>query len=372
LNYVTIKTFMVSKTKQTQIINLSKRLIAIESTEYNIKEQEFCLSILEEAFKDKFYAKWYSFRGHPALILSTTKKKSVDIIFSGHIDVVSGDKKLFKPVLKDSKLFGRGAYDMKAGVVACAYALSDYKKMGGEKDVALMVTSDEEISGYSTQMLLGKYNYRSKFTLILDGGSENSIVLRQKGFMKIRVVFVGKSAHAAYPWEGVSALTEIINLQKLIDKKYPLPLENNQWKTSIVLTKVQTNNSTNQIPEFVEAYFDVRFIDKKDPKKIIDIMKNFINPLGSVEIIAENGIFISSEKNHYIKKLAKVLYEKTKNNVVFISENGTSDAVFFSDKNIPVALLRPKGGGQHQDSEWVDTDSLYETYENLVNFLKQV
>lgn len=354
-----------------QIISLSRRLMAIESTEPNIKEQKACFNTLENLFKEDFYIKRYVFRGHPALVLSTTVKKTVDIIFSGHIDVVPGEKSLFRPKMRGTKLYGRGAYDMKAAIVACMYAVVEYRKKGGNKEIAIMLTSDEETSGHGTQMLLEKEGYRGHFAFIADGGHETGIVLRQKGFAQIRVTLPGKSAHASEPWKGDNPLLKIARLEEAIVEVFPIPSAKTTWRTSVVLTRIGSENSLNQIPEQAVVYFDIRYIDGGDLKTIISLVKKMIGTKGKVEVVATNNIFCSQKDNHYVQTLARILSEQTRKKISFVHENGTSDAVFFTEHGIPASLYRPKGGGAHQNEEWVDTNSLYEMYEILIEFLKR-
>ncbi|MEY3784415.1 MAG: hypothetical protein RLZZ230_737 [Candidatus Parcubacteria bacterium] len=361
---------MKFKTSKEQIIELTKALLAFESTESNVKEQHACIDLLEKKFCNDFFITRHEFLGRPALVMSTTKKKMVKVIFSGHIDVVPGKKSLFKPTVKGSKLFGRGSYDMKAGVVASIYAAVDYRKNGGTKDVAIMLTSDEETSGYSSRMLLQEKGYRAEFAFLPDGGTDVGIVLKQKGFMQIKVTVNGKSAHAAYVWEGDNALTKVLRLQEAIKEAFHDPDENEQWRTSVVLSKVETSNSLNQVPGSATSYFDIRYINNKDPRIIISLIKKILGSKSTVEVLVENGMFASKENNHYVKTLASILHKKTKKPISFVNENGTSDAIFFTEHGIPAALYRPKGGDQHQDGEWVDINSLFDMYEVLFQFLE--
>jgi len=74
------------------------------------------------------------------------------LVFLGHTDVVpSGPVEAwssppFEPVVRDGRLYGRGAADMKSGVAAMVVALEDFVRAhpshGGT--LALLVTSDEE------------------------------------------------------------------------------------------------------------------------------------------------------------------------------------------------------------------------------------
>ncbi|WP_218196390.1 MULTISPECIES: M20/M25/M40 family metallo-hydrolase [unclassified Pseudomonas] len=77
------------------------------------------------------------------------------IIFNGHIDVVPvGDERLwtqppFQPWVDGDKLFGRGASDMKAGIVSYIMAFKALKRLGYEPAAKVILQSviEEECTG---------------------------------------------------------------------------------------------------------------------------------------------------------------------------------------------------------------------------------
>lgn len=361
----------MERTTKQELIELSKKLISLESTERNIPAQRECLDLLVETFGKDMTVQRYEFRGHPALVLATSERKTFDVIFSGHVDVVHGDKDLFKPVVREGRLFGRGAYDMKAGLVACLCAARDHKKNGGTKEVGVLVTSDEETSGYGTQTLLNTEGFGADFAFIADGGDEKSIVLKQKGFLQVKVTAPGKSAHASETWKGDDPFVKIFRAYQAVVKEFPGPNANDQWQTSVALTRISSNNSLNQIPERADGYFDIRFVTNADPDRITKILLKAAGKGSVIETVAENAMFLSDGSNPYTRTLVSVLRERSKKKVSFMNENGTSDAVFFTEHGIPAALFRPKGGAAHQQGEWVDTDSLYLMYEVLGDLLER-
>lgn len=74
------------------------------------------------------------------------------LCFAGHTDVVPpGDESAwssdpFKPVIRDGRLFGRGAADMKSGLAAMTVALEQFvaKHSDHRGSIAMLLTSDEE------------------------------------------------------------------------------------------------------------------------------------------------------------------------------------------------------------------------------------
>jgi acetylornithine deacetylase len=96
------------------------------------------------------------FSGRPQLIATLRGSGGGrNLLFNGHIDVVSGEPKEawtsdpFTPEVRDGRLYGRGACDMKGGVAAMAYALQAIAAanitLAG--DLIVATNTDEESSG---------------------------------------------------------------------------------------------------------------------------------------------------------------------------------------------------------------------------------
>src|SRR5690606_10007881 len=52
--------------------------------------------------------------------------------------------------------------------------------------------------------------------------------------------------------------------------------------------------------------------------------------------------------------------------------DGSSDARFFAERNIPVIMLRPDGGGAHGDNEWISETSMQKFYILLRDFTQSI
>jgi acetylornithine deacetylase len=96
------------------------------------------------------------FAGRPQLIATLRGSGGgQSLLFNGHIDVVSGEPKgewssePFTPQVREGKLFGRGACDMKGGVAAMTYAAQAIAAaniiLAG--DLIVATNTDEESSG---------------------------------------------------------------------------------------------------------------------------------------------------------------------------------------------------------------------------------
>ena len=351
------------------IFNFTKQLVKIASTEDNLSLRKKCLSDIEKKFSNNFYIKHYSLKNRPMMVLSNSKNKKVNFILAGHIDVVPSNINNFTVKDKNNKLYGRGVFDMKGPVAASIYAIRDFLKNNNDLKIAIFLTSDEEIDGASTEYLVKNIGYKSKFALLPDGGNDDDkIIIKEKGFIQIKAEITGKNSHAARPWEGENTIRKALLLYNKLSLKFPSPKNSSEWKTSVNITKINGGEAINQIPNNISLYFDIRYIDKKDKIEIIKIIKSFSK--NKIEILAENSPLDVSPNNIYVKKLQNSIKKITNKKVTLVKESATSDAVFFSENGIPAVLYNPKGGGAHEDVEWIDKKSLVSFYKILIDFLE--
>jgi acetylornithine deacetylase len=114
----------------------------------------------------------------------------------GHTDVVPGGP---PPKLTQDHIVGRGAVDMKSGLLAGMYA---GREAGG--DVAICAVSGEEDGGVGTFLAL-KHGLRAKACVIPEPTSL-AIIPANAGSLTFRITLTGVSAHGARRWDGHNAL----------------------------------------------------------------------------------------------------------------------------------------------------------------------
>ncbi|HWO37362.1 MAG TPA: M20/M25/M40 family metallo-hydrolase, partial [Candidatus Acidoferrum sp.] len=86
----------------------------------------------------------------PASLLASHGSGERTLYFHGHYDVVPAQSaEQFRPIRKENFLFGRGACDMKGGIVAMLYAMLALRECGEKLNgrIGLMLVPDEETGG---------------------------------------------------------------------------------------------------------------------------------------------------------------------------------------------------------------------------------
>lgn len=367
---------------QNEILELTKKLITFKTVNGNNKEIIACFEFIKKYFETeiksgKIIAKEYEKNDVLSLVLTNFDTLKPDIILNGHIDVVSAENKLFTPSIKNGKLLGRGAADMKSQIAIMMAVFKSLINSEFEKSISLILTSDEENGGVNgVKYLVEKIGYRTKIAIIPDGADNFSIVEKQKGGFWIKFTAKGKSAHASRLWLGENAILKLVDFFENLRKIFP-PLKKSkllyQDGVSINLGKINGGKSTNSVPEAAEMHLDFRYSEKTDKKRIINEIKKLTKKHKiDFEITDDVEMLETNPKNLYLRKFKNITEKTINRKVKIVKETGASDARFFSKHGIPVIITVPNCGDFHGASEWVEIKSLQKFYSILIKFIKEI
>lgn len=145
----------------------------------------------------------------------TGTAKGRSLILNGHIDVVPpGNESAwtnppFQPVVRDGRLYGRGAGDMKAGIVAYVAAMRALARLGYRPaaDVFLQSVIEEECTGNGALACLHR-GYRADAAIIPEPFN-HTLMTAQLGVMWFTVNIAGKPTHVLNTSAGMSAIEAV-------------------------------------------------------------------------------------------------------------------------------------------------------------------
>ncbi|MBU0661563.1 M20/M25/M40 family metallo-hydrolase [Patescibacteria group bacterium] len=355
-------------------ISLLEQLVYIESTHERKEGLKEVVDFIASLFQtSNFYVTKYFFDGYPALVVSNTESLDVDIILSGHLDVVGAPKKMFTPKVKDGYMYGRGTMDMKSGVAAMINSFRATVK-DTKHTIALLLSTDEEIGGFNgAKQLLETVGYTGKIAIIPDGGyKETQIALREKGFLRAHITFSGLSAHASRPWQGDNAILKMADFIHNMEE-YNQSLQKNDsghWYTTVNLSRCTGGHSLNSVPNNAVVDYDIRYTEDQAPEGIIESIKKLAEKYSAEVHISmlESNVCISKD-NPYVQQYVASI-EANEGKVTFTQDQGASDARFFVAHGVPVVLSQPYGLDWHSPNERVDLDSVLKFQEIVTYFIR--
>ena len=155
--------------------------------------------------------------------------KGRSLILNGHIDVVpEGPHEMwarnpFEPAVKDGWMYGRGAGDMKAGIILNLFALRALRSLGYQPaaDVYQQSVVEEECTGNGALACLQR-GYRADAALIPEPSS-GVLTVAQVGVMWFQVKVTGHPVHVYKADAGSNAIESAFRLiQQLreLEKKW--------------------------------------------------------------------------------------------------------------------------------------------------------
>jgi len=304
--------------------------------------------------------------------------KGPNICFAGHVDVVpTGDIEKwsidpFGGEIKQGKIWGRGAADMKSGIAAFLSSVSnflskekDFEKIGS---ISFLITSDEEgkaING-TKKVVEWLEEKQEKITACIVGEPTNvsemgdTIKVGRRGsftgFLKVK----GVQGHVGYPHLADNPINSLIKMLEPFVKIYLDEGTENFQPSSVMVTSVDVNNNVdNVIPGEVSATFNIRFNNLHTINSLKVMLKNQFNKITQNY---EFDYYCNAEPFLTSDEFLKTTIEKAIKSVVKINpkqstSGGTSDARFIS-KICPVIEFGLVGKTMHKIDENVDVDDI--------------
>jgi len=206
-------------------------------------------------------------------------RASPNFCYAGHTDVVPPGNindwsvNPFKPTVKNNKLIGRGANDMKASIACFVAAVSRFiaknKKFKGS--VSLLITGDEEGIAINGTKRVVEYLIRKRekinFCIVGEPTNPNKlgemIKIGRRGSITGRLTIIGTQGHVAYPHRANNPSNTMVKILKKI-KEIKLDKGTKKFQPSnLEITKINIDNhADNVIPRLANAVFNIRFNNK--------------------------------------------------------------------------------------------------------------
>jgi succinyl-diaminopimelate desuccinylase len=349
------------------VVDLTQDLIRFKSMHSQPDEIRNCMAFMEHYLgRHGIGYRRIDHNGVPTLLVLRPDGHAPVLLMS-HIDVVDAPDELFEPRIANGRLYGRGSIDDKyAAALSLTLAVELLQKLKArgrtqaDLPCGLLISGDEEIGGHSgAQAALRQV--RADFAIALDGGHLRKIVVKEKGILRLKLIGRGRAAHGARPWLGENAIENLIADFFRIKRHFELTAPDH-WHRTLNFSRVQAGKAANQVPDYAEALFDIRYTENDDMDAVVAAVRAEIT--GEVEVVEREPLF-QGGSSPYLDRLLAIA-----GNPEIGCEHGASDARFLSAFGIPGIVWGPDGDNSaHSVDEHVNIKSLIELQRILDEFL---
>lgn len=299
------------------------------------------------------------------------------LIFIGHTDVVppgpldAWQSDPFTPTIRDNKLYGRGAADMKSSIAAMMVAVENFlaKQPNHQGSIAFLITSDEEGDAINGTTKVVDYLVEQQqpltWCLVGEASSEkilgDTIKIGRRGSLHGHLTVLGKQGHIAYPQ---LANNPIHRFGKAIDL-----LAAQQWDqgnehfppTSFQISNIVAGTGAkNVIPGQLECDFNFRYAPVSTVLELQEQVHKILKATNIEYQIQWNHSAqpFYTEDQHFIKAVTTAIEKVCQVKPTASTTGGTSDGRFIAQTGCAVTELGPINASIHQVDEHVDIDDL--------------
>ncbi|MEV7008825.1 M20 family metallopeptidase [Streptosporangium sp. NPDC051022] len=356
-------------------LGTARRLLAVPSTADRPDELHRALDlVLDFAGGPGFTVERFESNGKPsALVYAGARRPHFRIILNAHLDVVPAPAHQFRPRLAGTRLYARGAHDMKVSALAQAQV---FRELAGglPYPIALQLVTDEEVGGRDGTLYQLEQGVSGDFVII---GEQSGlrVVTDSKGMVTANLRATGRSAHSAYQWLGDNAL---LKLQRSLDNtlaRYPVATEE-AWRTTVNVARIETpNQARNQVPALAEAWLDIRFpardpdLDGRTAEEITAHLASFCEP-GVTPVVDHVDPPHHADRNRpEVRGLQRAAGNQGYREG-FLRKHGAADGRFYYQRGIDAVIFGIGGDGQHGPDEYADITTIVPYHRALREFLE--
>ena len=279
--------------RQEDMIALLAQLVTAESPSTVPTAQNQVLTILQQELKQRDYRVRYlpgkQTGGHLLAINRDRRPQQLYQLLLGHCDTVWPLGTLEEMPLKISqgKLFGPGAYDMKAGLVLTLFALEAIavQELVPEVSPVIFINSDEEIGSLESTPYIQKLAQKADRAFVMEPslGLQGKLKTQRKGVGRFVIRAIGQAAHAGLnPEKGISAILELTFIvQQLFALNEP------QRGVTVNVGTIDGGLRPNVIAPEAKAVVDVRVPSPDDAQRIEAAIRSLQPTMAGSQIIVE-------------------------------------------------------------------------------------
>ncbi len=295
------------------------------------------------------------------------------ILLCGHMDTVPGKIKVRK---EGDWLYGRGASDAKAPLMAMLFAAASIQNNSGT--VIFVGAVDEEGNATGIKNLV-KSKLDIDYAVFGEPSGIKQVTIAYKGRIAINLkINVGNSSHASAPWLSKNAIEESLifttELKKVLESGQET--KNKGMLLTATVTEIKGGTSHNVTPKECDVIMDIRIPVDMNCKMIEEKISTSVQEISKkrkVEafhsILDETEPFEAPHNSPLVRAFTLGVMDVEHSRPTLIRKTGTGDMnVIGNQLNIPVVTYGP---GDPHASHTIDEKVSIDEYLRGIEVLKK-
>lgn len=318
---------------------------------------------------------------------------SATMLWEVHQDTVPVDNMTVPPfegIVRDGKVFGRGACDVKGSMAAMLAALEILVTSQAVRRHNLIVgfTVDEEHTFLGVQKLAADFDgilpagWSRPAVAVVAEPTGLDLVVSHKGVVRWKIRLVGRACHSSMPWNGVNAIhgagKVIIALEQLANELICGSKDPVLGPATLSVGMVRGGSAPNIVPDSCEIIVDRRLIPGETPEEATWQLRNALE----ISSTKQEGLILRIEEPwlkcpplpdsvpiRLRESMLAAARSRAEDSIVRSVSFGT-DASTLCLAGIPSFVFGPGSIDQaHTKDEWIAVDQLDQSVAILVDWV---
>ena len=299
------------------------------------------------------------------------------LILNAHTDTVgvAGMADPLTPRVEGNRLYGRGAYDMKAGLAASMAVMAAAVGRGWRGDLILTAVADEEHASIGTAAVVERW--RADAAIVTEPtGLDLSIA--HKGFSWLTVETHGVAAHGSRPDLGVDAIAKMGPILVALERHdrelragagHPL-----LGTGSVHASLISGGQELSSYPERCRLEIERRTVPGEDAALVERQIRALLDAASAADPALRATLDLGLVRDPYeIAPDAPIVAAVRRHAAAargsapaHVAGTGWMDSALLGAAGIPTVIFGPGGAGAHAVEEWADLDSVARCTEILL------
>jgi acetylornithine deacetylase len=301
------------------------------------------------------------------------------IMFCGHTDTVgvAGMTAPFDPVIRDGRLYGRGAQDMKAGIAAMIDAARLARERGFRKGrLVIAAVADEEYASLGADALVREWTADAA---IVTEPTDLTIGVCHKGFAWATIETRGRAAHGSRPRDGRDAiirmgrvLSRLERLDRELQSRAPHPL---LGTGSLHASIIAGGSELSSYPDRCRLQLERRTIPGESVETFARELDALLSSLTDEDPELEASVDVMFSRppyevstDHEVPQALGLAAAAAGAPTSTVGMSFWTDAAILGSAGIPSVLFGPGGAGLHSLEEYVTLADVIACRNTLTEF----